>query len=186
MPATATITLLWRKKNWNAKEFEEERENRAYSWVWNRGNEIARKKITSSDSNLKMYGIRTKSSLQSKMASFKVQLGEVQQKQWLQSDRSWCSVQAISAFILPLSTDCLRHNNIRAWEMPSWSKPIVHLVKLCLPHSKRTCSSGGAYKPWHSLLFSCSIQEFRIGGAGGYIPAQFSISTCGSVLEFVE
>lgn len=40
-----------KKKKRNAKEVEKERESRAYSWVWVCGNEIAQKKITSSDAN---------------------------------------------------------------------------------------------------------------------------------------
>jgi len=71
----------------------------------------------------------------------------------------WCSVQAISAAILPLSTNCLRHNNIRAWKMPSWSKPMVHLVRCSVSHTAKGHTLQG--EPRSLGNFCCFPVAFR-------------------------
>lgn len=44
---------------------------------------------------------------------------------------------ATSSFILPFRTGCWRHTNIRAWEVPSWHRPVVCGVKCCVPHATK-------------------------------------------------
>lgn len=124
-----------KEKNGMRKSLKKKEKSRAYSQVWNCGNEIAPKKITSSDSNLKMYGIRTKSSWHSKMASrsFKVHVFLLSCKSY--SRKSDCRVVEAGAqrrLLVHLychSTDCLRHKNMRAWGIASWSRALGHLVK---------------------------------------------------------